>query len=755
MPPTDARRIVLSGRVQGVGFRPFVYRTAHELGIHGWVLNGAGKVLLHAEGTPRQLNELEAALIDKAPPLAQPRLDSSTSAVAEDFEVFEIRASEGSEAPEICVPPDLFTCDECIAELTDPRERRYRYPFINCTQCGPRYTLITAMPYDRPNTSMADFPLCDACRAEYESPLDRRFHAQPLACAACGPSLRFGRDGQWIEGNTAALDAAVTALQNGQIIAMKGVGGYHLVCNARDDSAVGALRQRKHRPDKPLAVMFPWEGSDGLGQVRRYAAPDRTEAEQLTCPARPIVLVRKSKASALCAGVSKHLAEVGAFLPYSPLHYRLLHSFGGPVVATSGNLSGEPVITDEAEAERRLAGICDAFLHHDRPIVRPADDPVVRVIAGRPQLIRPGRGLAPLEMELPAGDDLEPVVALGGHMKNTIALAWGRRVVVSPHIGELDSPRSMAVFEQVISDLQALYGIEAKHLLCDQHPNYASTRWAGRQTWPSTGILHHHAHASAVAGEHPDIGNWLVFAWDGVGFGANGELWGGETLAGHPGNWRRVASFRPLRLLGGDRAAREPWRSAAGLMWGSGYDWTPPVEQAELAKSAFEKGQGLHETSAVGRLFDAAAALILGRYHASFEGQGPMELEAVATPAAQPVPLNWIEDDDSLLRCDPSALLLSILDTSRSPAERASVFHASLADALVRCAVRLRSQLGFGAVGLSGGVFQNRVLTENVLAGLRTQDIPVRLHRQVPSNDAGICYGQVIEYLAQTGKMAR
>ena len=478
----QARKLILTGRVQGVGYRPFVYNRALELGLTGTVYNGSGKVFVHAEGEAAELDQLEHDLVHAAPPLARPQLASSEAVEVEGRVAFAILASDASTEAEIHVPPDLFTCDDCLAELTGPRERRLGYPFINCTQCGPRYTIITAMPYDRPNTSMAGFPLCKACRAEYENPADRRFHAQPLACPECGPQLEFvppvgatsvaTKSVPQKGSRLTSLLGAIEALEQGQILAIKGVGGYHLVCDAANDAAVKTLRMRKHRPHKPLAVMFPLEGEDGLDVARAHLDLDEVTSAALIDPARPIVLCRcRSDVSrdqeplhemvathvAPTQQLSPHLApglhELGAFLPYSPLHHELLSRFGHPIVATSGNISGEPVITDNDEAQQRLAAVADVYLHHDRPIVRPADDPVIRPMAGKARAIRLGRGIAPLEHALP-GKLEKPLIATGGHMKNTVALAWDDRVVISPHVGDLDSPRSNDIFNIVINDLQ-------------------------------------------------------------------------------------------------------------------------------------------------------------------------------------------------------------------------------------------------------------------------------------------------------------
>jgi len=418
-----------------------------------------------------------------------------------------------------------------------------------------------------------------------------------------------------------------------------------------------------------------------------------------------------------------------------------------PLVATSGNISGEPVLTDNQEATTRLAAIADGFLHHNRPIVRPADDPVIRSIAGQPRHIRLGRGIAPLELDLPTGP-AQPVLAVGGHMKDAVALCWDKRLVISPHIGDLDSPRSMDVFEHTIGDLQALYEVQAQSIICDLHPAYTSSRWARQQNLPLLEVQHHHAHASALAGEHPDIHRWLVFTWDGVGMGNDGSLWGGEALTGVPGDWQRKASFRPFYLSGGNKAGREPWRSAAALMWGAGYDWLPPVNGVELARDGWRKRLNTHPSSAVGRLFDAAAALVLDRTVASFEGQGPMELESLTRQRATPVSLPLAMDANGILRSDWSVLPAMLSDQVRSAAERADIFHESMAQTLVDQALGIQKTTAFEAVGLSGGVFQNRRLTEIVLELLEQHDIPVRLHRQIPANDGGLCFGQIIEYLA-------
>jgi hydrogenase maturation protein HypF len=734
-----AQFITIGGRVQGVGFRPFVYRLAHEHGITGWVRNADGAVEIHAEGESAQLQRFSAALVSEAPPLSAPGPLAVAACAPKHAVAFAILDSAASNRADIHLPPDGFVCADCLAELHDPANRRHRYPFINCTQCGPRYTLITALPYDRPNTAMRGFALCPDCRREYENPLDRRFHAEPIACPVCGPHLQFVAGEETLDGDEAALATAIAALRAEKIVAVKGVGGYHLLCDASSDTAVATLRARKPRPAKPLAVMVR-----DLAALRAevHSTPDLESF--LASPERPIVLLRKRADSSLSEQIAPGLAEIGCLLPYSPLHDLLLHDFGGPLVATSGNLSGEPVLTKNHEAQTRLAHLADAFLHHDRPIVRPADDPVYRVIAGQPRPLRLGRGTAPLELELPVALP-EPVLALGSHMKNTLCLAWGTRAVVSPHIGELDTPRSLDTLAQVADDLQRLYRVQATQLIVDRHPGYGYRRFARDSGLPLTEIWHHHAHASALAWEFPDVDEWIVFAWDGVGLGEDQTLWGGEAFTGAPGRWQRTVSFRPFRLPGGDKAGREPWRAAAALLWETGQ--VAPFAPEALYQ-AWTARLNSPASSSVGRMFDAAAALSGVCSHASFEGEGPMRLEAIADIAAgDAVALPLERDPAGIWRSDWAPLLPMLTDITRPPAVRAASFHLSLAQALVEQARQLRAQTGVESVGLAGGVFQNRLLAEAAIDRLQAAGFAVHLPQRVPVNDAGLSFGQVIEFL--------
>jgi len=741
----SARRIVLDGRVQGVGFRPFVYRLAHRCDVHGWVYNNAGSVHVQAEGATSSLERFTVELISQAPPLARPHLVRSESVPIEGHADFCIRASHADSQPSIHVPPDYYLCDDCLKELRNPSARRYRYPFINCTQCGPRYTLIRAMPYDRPNTTMADFPLCPECRAEYLDPLDRRFHAQPLACPACGPHLSFKQAERIIVGNEAALAACVAALKCGAIIAVRGIGGYHLMCDAASDRAVAQLRARKQRPHKPLALMVPLIGSDGLDALRQIVRLNEEQAALLLDPMRPIVLARHRPQAPIAAGIAPGLVELGIMLPYSPLHHLLLGDFGRPVVATSGNISGEPVLTDAEDVVRRLGKVADACLHHNRPIQRPADDPVFRFVAGQMRPLRIGRGNAPLELKLPFRLT-RPLLATGAFLKNTVALAWQDRVVISPHIGDLGSARSQQVFKQVANDLQELYGIQADTLVCDAHPDFPNTRWAKHSGLPVIPIYHHHAHASATVGEYNLSEPCLCFTWDGVGLGDDGTLWGGEALLGRPGDWRRVASLRPFRLPGGERAVREPWRSALGICWETGKDWQQGAAFTDpLLHNAWQASMNCPVTTSVGRLFDAAAALVGCATQASFEGHGPMLLEALCEQPGESLELPLVKDDTGVWRMDWSPLIDMLMDTRTSTSMRAACFHASLAQALLAQANAIRQTDGVQHVALTGGVFQNAVLTQLVQKMLTAQGYAVHVPVCIPVNDAGISYGQIIE----------
>ncbi len=805
--PDVARKWVLGGRVQGVGFRPFVYRTAQRCGVHGWVRNSAGAVEILAQGEPERLDRFGRALLDNAPPLARPEILREDAVEPEAVQDFHIRPSAAARPDHVHVPPDQFACNECLAELADPHNRRYRYPFINCTQCGPRYTLIKRLPYDRTSTSMSGFSLCPDCAREYADPADRRFHAEPIACPRCGPQLEF-RDPTHPSNCASGADAfaaAIAALRSGRIVAVKGIGGYHLVCDAANSAAVVALRARKRRPDKPLAVMFPLD--PGLTSLCRSTRPSPLHATMLRDPIRPIVLVPKNDDGDLAPEIAPGSDEIGAMLPYSPLHHMLVADFGGPLVATSGNISGEPVLTEIQMVESRLGAIVDAFLHHDRLIVRPADDPVYRVIAGKARPVRLGRGDAPLEIDLPWSLP-HPMLALGGHLKNTIALGWANRAVISPHLGDMDTHRGRKLLEQVAADLQSLYGVTAQEVLCDAHPGYATTRIAATLGLPTKRIYHHEAHASALAGEFAPAEDWLVFTWDGAGFGRDGTIWGGEAMLGRPGRWHRVATLRSFALIGGERAAREPWRSALALCWEAGREWCTCPQDTAMLRHAWSRKLNCPRTSSIGRLFDGGAALLGLVTHATYEGQAPSHLEAAcasamacetivheakpsslsplvgegrgggsggfgtevpylptptpdpspqgggekkrASPishhhAIRPVALSLCRRADGVLEADWAPLVERLQDESLSVPARAAMFHATLAELLLAQARAIRREYGVAHLGLAGGVFQNRVLCELISSAAEREGFAVHIPEKLPCNDAGLSFGQLIE----------
>lgn len=729
--------LVLSGIVQGVGFRPFVFRLAHELGLAGSVQNYSGRVEIRIEGDAASLRDFRHRLIHEAPPLAKPVLHAITAGEPQGLSEFAILPSMESMA-DIHLPLDTAPCPACLAEMRDPANRRYRYPFINCTQCGPRFTLIESLPYDRARTSMAGFPLCPDCRAEYEHPLDRRFHAEPIACPACGPQLA------WHAGNDRAqkepaLQAALAALRAGKIIAVRGVGGYHLMCDAGNETAVATLRTRKQRPARPFAVLF----AENSPQLHSVLAITHEEMTLLQNPQRPIVLVAQRPESRLAPGIAPGLTHIGVMLPYSPLHVLLVEDFGGPLVATSGNLSGEPIAIDPDEAEARLGRIADGFLHHDRPIVRPVEDSIWQVHAYHgPAPLRLGRGSAPLEFTLPHPLP-EPVLALGGEQKVTIALGWGNRAVISPHLGDLEHPESLALLRRVADDFCRLYQVQPRQIAIDAHPGFQSRQWAMAQGLPISEIWHHHAHASALAAEHPAMENWLMLTWDGVGLGPDGLLWGGEALRGKPGHWQRVARLRPFRLPGGEVASHELWRSAAGLLWESGMATPPWHPQQDLLHAAWRKGLNSPLTTAAGRLFDSAATLLGLCQTASFEGEGPMRLQALAESAEDGPhwPVNW-KEQDGLWTIDWQPWLALLQDAATPAAQRAWALH----DALARAVAVLPDLLDLPCttpVGLTGGVFQNRLLVARITQHAKHRAI--HLPRCAPPNDAGLALGQLVE----------
>ena len=750
-PGRVAARIAVRGAVQGTGFRPFVYRLAESLGLAGSVRNTSYGVLIAVEGAEEAVTAFGRRVGPEAPPAAVVRDVEIAPAEPAGAKRFTIEASEAAGELVVAMLPDLATCPDCLRELEDRDDRRYHYPFLNCTACGPRLSIIEGLPYDRPQTTMRDFRMCPDCAAEYEDPRDRRFHAQPVACPRCGPRLVFeGRDRDAPPGATYPLEAAAAVVQSGRILALKGLGGYQLVVDARDGAAVARLRARKGRESKPFAVMFP-----SLDAMRRVARVGEVEAALLASPSAPILLLPLVDRSAVSAEVAPGLKSVGAMLPYSPLHHLLLARLGFPVVCTSGNFSEEPMAITVEDARARLGGIADAFLHHDRPIARHVDDSVARVVDGRLLVTRRARGFAPLPIAVTA--DLPTVRALGGHLKNAVAWSHGTQIVASQHIGDLDHPASLEALRRTVEDYEHLYRMRPVAVACDLHPDYATTRLAEASGLPVIRVQHHHAHVASAMAEHDLDGEVLGVAWDGTGLGTDGTVWGGEFLRATATDFRRVARLRPFTLPGGEAAARQPWRSALGVlhalmgeaMWD--LDLAPVTHARErrgVLDALFGGATCAVRTSSAGRLFDAVAALLALRQESSFEAQAAMLLEQIApTVPGAPYPYSLIEgrgeDGAALVELDWRPVLRAVLaDLGRGTAASAVAgrFHATMAQMIAATA----EWMGLERVVLTGGCFQNAALLSLTARELGKGRFEVTTHGRVPPNDGGLAVGQAM-----------
>ena len=752
------QRSTVTGVVQGVGFRPFVHRIATELGLAGFVGNDSGAVFLEVQGPGARVDEFHRRLRAEAPPLAAISAvhiaDLSTEPLSDsNFRIAESTTVAGATTP---IPPDITVCDDCVAELFDPNDRRYRHPFVTCTNCGPRFTIIRALPYDRPATTMSAFTMCEPCAAEYHDPANRRFHAQPIACPDCGPSLWFVADGNRVDGSDAALRSTQQALAAGAVVAIKGIGGYHLACRVDDAAAVAALRTRKARGGKPLAVLVR-----DLDVARRYAYIDDAEAAVLSSVARPIVLLRRRRDAPVADAVAPGSPLVGLMLPYSPIHHLLLVPVPGaeaPVpdalVLTSANRSDAPICFTEDDAVQRLPQLCDAVLDHDRPIHVPCDDSVVRVIDDGELPIRRSRGYAPLPVDL--GLDGPPVLAVGGELKNTFCLTDGAHAYLSGHIGDMETLETLRAFERAVGQLGEIRHQPAR-LAADLHPGYHTRSWAERRVSdrPLDLVQHHHAHVVSLLAEHGRIGEPVIgVSFDGTGYGCDHTIWGGEILKLGRDSHRfvRVGHLSPVPLPGGDAAVRNPWRMALSQLWMAGIGWTPdlpPVSAAtaadiRLVRSQLETGTGCVPCSSVGRLFDAVASLLGVRHRIDYEGQAAIELEALAESigdTAGPELRLTVSSGGVIDPADMLRTMVSALRAGVQPPVLAAGFHRAVAVAVVETLKTVAGPVRL--VGLTGGVFQNVLLLRGCRQRLQQAGFEVLTHHIVPPNDGGLALGQV------------
>ncbi|MBX3330801.1 MAG: carbamoyltransferase HypF [Nitrospira sp.] len=772
-------QVNVEGTVQGVGFRPFIYRLASELGLTGWVKNTRNGVVIEVEGGGSVVETFLQRMRTDVPPSALVEAMSTSIVPVLDGTGFSIEQSAQSGQRALVIPPDLATCTDCLREIADPSDRRFRYPFLTCTQCGPRYSLLTAVPYERSNTTMAGFELCSACRVEYGTEADRRFHAEPIACPTCGPRLcLWNEQGQETAGGEEALRQAQVMLDKRLIVAVKGLGGFQLWVDAKSEEAVRRLRDRKRRPEKPFAVLFP-----SVDAVKDYCWLSSDEEALLCSPQAPIVLLRKRRDAILADAVAPDNPYLGAMLPATPLHLLLMGSLQRPMVATSGNRSEEPIVIDEREAVVRLKGIADVLLVHDRPIERPIDDSVALVMskrsgaedsgyAGKPGgdvlILRRARGYAPQAIRWTDGfanGAQGPVLAVGGHLKNTVAVLTGTRVVLSQHLGDLSTVESDRTFRQAVEDLQRLLEITPRTIACDLHPDYRSTAFARTLSEALSvsliSVQHHHAHVASCMAEHKLDGETLGIAWDGAGYGGHGQVWGGEVLIASYRQFTRFASLRPFRLLGGEAAIKEPGRSGAAVLWElMGEEmlklplpsWKTRDDQRARLTTLLRSGVASPWTTSMGRLFDAVASLTGLCHQASFEGQAAMAVQFAAEQEAYAggvmvegytmdlMPSHgpdrkWIID-----WCSMISALLEDLRRGTNPNKIAIRFHATLAAVTVRVA----QAAGLPRVVLTGGCFQNRLLLSLARTYLEQVGFTVYSHALVPPNDGGLSLGQAV-----------
>jgi len=752
---TRRMHIAVRGAVQGVGFRPFVFRLASDLALTGWVLNSPQGVFIEVEGEKSILETFLLRLQNEKPPRSFIQSLEFRVLDPAGYTGFEIRPSETGGKLTALVLPDISTCPECLSEIFNRSDRRFHYPFTNCTNCGPRFSIIRSLPYDRANTSMRQFEMCPQCRQEYEDPLNRRFHAQPNACPACGPWLELWEcEGKVVASRDEALREAAAAIRAGRIVAVKGLGGFHLMVDARCDASVEELRRRKHREEKPFALMFP-----SVDSIQSECEVSPLEERLLVSPESPIVLVRRKTAAdgVVSSSVAPHNPNLGVMLPYTPLHHLLMAELGFPIVATSGNISDEPICTDEREALERLGAIADLFLIHNRPIVRHVDDSIVRVTLGRELVLRRSRGYAPLPLQN-AGLTSD-MLAVGAHLKNTVAVSVDGNVFVSQHIGDLENSQAAKAFEEVIDSFQKLYGVDPSRVAADLHPDYLSTRFANSFGRPVTFIQHHYAHVMACMAENQLEGTVLGVSWDGTGYGEDGTVWGGEFLLTNDQSFRRVAFLRQFRLPGGNQAIRQPRRTAIGLLYevfGNDLAAVPGVasinafsdQELKVFLQMLARKINSPLTSSAGRLFDAVASLTGLRQVVNFEGQAAMELEFALNEGAaeQPYPFRLLDlpqTQAGVTIVDWEPLVKAVLSDIAQGTPVGTIskrFHDSLAEIILAVARRA----GEKRIVLTGGCFQNRYLTERAVCRLEAEGFRPYWHQRIPPNDGGISLGQVV-----------
>jgi hydrogenase maturation protein HypF len=738
-------RVAIRGAVQGVGFRPFIFRLASELKLAGWVKNSSLGVFVEAEGDRDAVQMFLHRLQPEKPPHSFIQSLESSHLDPAGYEGFEIRESDPSGVKSALILPDVAVCDDCMREVFDAGNRRYLYPFTNCTHCGPRFSIIESLPYDRPNTSMRLFQMCPRCRSEYEDPRDRRFHAQPNACAECGPHVElWDTTGACVSDRDEAIRQTARTIHDGAIVAVKGLGGFHLMVDARSDQAVKRLRELKHREEKPLALMFP-----SVDAAKSECDISRLEERLLRSPESPIVLLRRRQPTpAVAESVAPKNPCLGVLLPYTPLHHLLMRAINAPVVATSGNISDEPICIDECEALLRLGKIADLLLIHNRPIVRHVDDSIVRVMMDREMVVRRARGFAPLPVTIKK--PVAPTLAVGAHLKNTVALAVGDQVFISQHIGDLETEAAFAAFRNVSADLQRLYDATPAVIAADEHPDYLSTRYALKTGVPVARVQHHYAHVLSCMAENEIDPPVLGVAWDGTGYGSDGTVWGGEFLRIDDTSFQRVAHLRTFRLPGGEAAVKEPRRAALGMLYEMFGDdvfamknLAPisafTVQELALLKSAMRGKINTPVTSSAGRLFDAVASLLGLRQVAQFEGQAAMELEFALCSPASPGPYPF--DVTDVVDWAPTIRELLNDASNGLPASAISArFHNTLAEIIVAVARRV----GEERIVLTGGCFQNRHLTERTIQRLIETGFRPYWHQRVPPNDGGIALGQIL-----------